>query len=112
METKSKRLVPYIIVHPGGILKDELEARGISAADFSEQSGIALDELCALLAGKIDYNQKISEKLEKSLGIDASFWMALQKSYNEDLEYHAKKKAEKRYSFIKKLTKPWNKVAF
>jgi len=111
METKSKRIVPFLIVHPGGILKDELEARDIDAAEFAKQIDIDPDKLFALLGGKTDYNQQIAAKLEQGLGIPASFWLSLQKSYDEDLEYHAKKKAKaKRLSLWRKL--PWNKVAF
>jgi len=99
-------------VAPGGILEDELEARGISADKFADSIGLSIGSLKKLFRGKICLDASIAAKIEGQLGLDASFWLALQADYEDDLEYHAKKKTEKRHALLKKLTKPWNKVAF
>lgn len=112
METKSERIRPFKPVHPGGILREELVAREISPTDFSQQIEIGLSDLRAILKEKAAITPVIAEKLESALGLPASMWLAIQADYEDDLEYHAKKKAEKRRSLLRKFHLPWNKVAF
>jgi len=59
-------------VHPGEILRDELEARGI------EPDG----EMQAVLDGGV-LSDELAERLEKALGISAQTWKNLMRQYHE-----------------------------
>ena len=59
-------------MHPGEILRDELEARGI------EPDG----EMQAVLDGGV-LSDKLAERLEKALGISAQTWKNLMRQYYE-----------------------------
>ena len=59
-------------VHPGEILRDELEARGI------EPDG----EMQAVLDGGV-LSDELAERLEKALGISAQTWKNLMKQHYE-----------------------------
>lgn len=112
METKNERIRPFKPVHPGGMLKEELEAREISPAAFAKQIGIGVTDLLGILNEKAAMTQVIADKLETALGLPASMWLGIQADYEDDLEYYAKKKAEKRRVLLRKFHLPWNKVAF
>lgn len=84
METKSERLVPFKAIHAGSILKEELQARGIRQKDFAAQIGMRPSHLSELLNGKRNVTASTAQKLERALGITASFWLSLQKSYELD----------------------------
>lgn len=84
METRNERLTPFIAVHPGNILKEELKARGIIQKDFAGRIGMQPSHLSELLRGKRGINAETAQKLEVSLGIPAKQWLALQNSYELD----------------------------
>lgn len=92
METNKKvyyanDLIPAFPVHPGGILKEELEARGIKKKDFAAQIGIQATHLSAIIHGKRDITPAVAAKLERGLpGISAGLWLSLQQEYNLDVE--------------------------
>ena len=93
METNDKvytvvnDLTPAFPVHPGGILKEELEARGIKKKDFAAQIGIQATHLSAIIHGKRDITPAVAAKLERGLpGISAGLWLGLQQDYNLDVE--------------------------
>ena len=71
-------LRPYMPTHPGEVLKDELQARGISQKKFSSLIGVSYTMLNEILNGK----RPISLLLEAALGIDATIWNNMQSRYN------------------------------
>lgn len=109
METKNENIRPFMAVHPGSILRDELEARGIAFADFAHDLGISAEVMESILDEKKDIDSSIASAIERELGISASFWMALQNEYYQDCAYLDKKKKSKSHAVFGKL--PWNKVA-
>lgn len=109
MAIKNNNIRPFKAVHPGAILKDELEARGMDAASFSDKSGIDKDELLHFLGEESSLTQQLASKLESALLIPASFWLSLQKAYEKDCELQTSQKNSKGRSFMGKL--PWNRVA-
>lgn len=109
MAIKNKNIRPFKAVHPGSILKDELEARGMDATSFSEKSGIDKDELLHFLGEESSLTQQMASKLEAVLLIPASFWMSLQKAYEQDCKIKEARNFSRGHSLIGKL--PWNRVA-
>ena len=91
METNTERMylvndiTPAFPEHPGGILGEELKARGISQKKFAEQIGLQATHLSALIHGTRNFTPAVAAKIESGLdGISADLWMKLQEQYNKD----------------------------
>ena len=52
MATKNENPAPFMAVHPGMMIKPELEERGISQKDFAKMVGIQASHLSEVLNGK------------------------------------------------------------
>ena len=92
METNDRELflvndvTPAVPVHPGGILGEELKARGISQKKFAEQTGLQATHLSALIHGARNFTPSVAAKIASGLeGISAGLWMRLQEQYNKDM---------------------------
>lgn len=96
-------------VHPGSILKEELEARGVSLESFSNRAGISFAVLKDVLDERKCIDAELATHLEQALGISAAFWLSLQNDYEKDSEALKQHKKSKTHSLLSKL--PWNKVA-
>ena len=81
----------YTTIHPGEILRDELDAREIKQKDFATTLGMPASVLNQLIQGKRSITPDIAVLLESTLGIEASHWLRLQAE--RDIEV-AKNKAE------------------
>jgi antitoxin HigA-1 len=77
-----RRLTPAILIHPGEILEDELEARGLKKSAFAMDNRIYPSHLTDILKGRRNISAAVALKLEKALSIDAAFWMRLQAAYD------------------------------
>jgi antitoxin HigA-1 len=75
-----------ILLHPGEVLADELEARDISQKDFAKSIQFLPPHLNDLIKGKRNISAKIAIKLETELGIDADYWLRLQMKYDLAME--------------------------
>ena len=84
MATRSNNPVPVRAIHPGEILREELQERGIKQKDFAQQIGVQPTHLNAFIKGKRNLNEDLAMKLEKHLGIPYEAWMNLQNSYAYD----------------------------
>ncbi len=82
METRE--YIPFKAIHPGNILKDELDSRGISQKEFSQDIGMQKTMLNEIIKGKRAITAEIALILEKSLGIKADSWMRHQAGYELD----------------------------
>lgn len=81
MATKSNRLVPARAIHPGEILREELQERGITQKDFAKQIDVQASHLNDFIKGRRNLNEDLAMKLEKQLGIPFKTWMSLQNGY-------------------------------
>ncbi|RYD78350.1 MAG: addiction module antidote protein, HigA family [Sphingobacteriales bacterium] len=81
----NKNLTPAMAIHPGEHLLDELVARNIKPSDFAKLLGMNKSQLSEIINGKRGINAEFAILLEKTLDIDASFWLNLQKNYELDL---------------------------
>ena len=70
------------VLHPGSVIADELEGRGILKKDFAWKIGLQPSHLSDLLKGKRHVSAKLALKLEKLLGIEADLWLRLQMDYD------------------------------
>lgn len=70
------------VFHPGELLKDELEYRGISQKAFAAEIGIPASVLNDVLNGKRQISTEYAMLIEAALGIEASMWLKMQADFN------------------------------
>ena len=68
--------------HPGEVLKDELEERGISQRKFAESIGMGYSVLNEILNGKRPVTTNSALMFEAALDIPADSLLKLQMKYN------------------------------
>jgi addiction module HigA family antidote len=73
-----KELYADVLLHPGEVLAEELEAREILQKDFAALIGMRPPHFNELLKGNRHVSALLALKLEQQLGIKADFWMRLQ----------------------------------
>lgn len=78
----ANNLEPFEPTHPGGLLKEEIECRGISQKKFSKQTGIPYTTLNEILHCKRAISTEYALLIEAALGIESTFWLGLQTDYN------------------------------
>lgn len=75
-------LKPSEPVHPGLLLKEEIEYRGITQKVLAKQMGVSYTVLNEILNGKRPISVEYALYLEAVLGIDAQLWIQMQADYN------------------------------
>lgn len=78
----ANNLTPAYPTHPGEILKDEIESRGISQRKLAKQMGLAYSVLNEILNARRPLTEKSALLFEAVLGVDAEPLMRLQLKYN------------------------------
>ncbi len=69
-------------VHPGRILKEELEARGLSANKLALDLAVPANRITAIVNGERSISAETALRLARFFGNDAQFWMNLQARYD------------------------------
>ena len=80
---KSVGLPKWIGDHPGAILKEELEARGLSANAFALKLRVPPQRIQEIVDGKRGISPETALLIGKSLGTGARLWSTLQQSYDQ-----------------------------
>lgn len=75
-------------IHPGVILSDELEARGLSANKLAIALNIPPNRISAILRKQRGITADTALRLNKFFGTSAEFWMNLQEQYELDIAKH------------------------
>lgn len=78
----ANNLTPYEPTHPGEMIKDEIEYRGLSQRKLAAQMGISPTLLNEILNGKRAVSTQYALLFEAALGIDADIWLRLQADYD------------------------------
>lgn len=73
------------VVHPLDILKDEIEARGMSQSALAEAMGMRASNLSRLFKQRGEITASMALRLEQALGIPAEHWVGYQVAYYRDL---------------------------
>ena len=84
-------------VHPGAILREELAARGLSAAAFALRLRVPPQRIQEIVAEKRAITPETALRIGTALGTGARLWLAMQQSYDlrkVELELGAKVRAE------------------
>jgi antitoxin HigA-1 len=69
-------------VHPGAVLKEELEARGLSANAFALKLRVPPQRIQDIVAGRRGISPDTALRLEASLGTPARLWLDIQSAYD------------------------------
>jgi len=75
--------------HPGEIVRDALDALGLSVTQSAEGLGISRKQLSAILNGRAGISTEMAFRLEKGIGSTAEAWLRMQMAY--DLAQHRAK---------------------
>ena len=92
----ANNLKPYQPTHPGAVLKEELEFRGISQRGLAKKLDISYSALNEVLNGKRALNTELAMMMEAALGVDAAPLLAMQNEYDMLM-------AERNEPFMEKL---------
>lgn len=71
--------------HPGVVLAEELAELGKTATELAREIHVPANRVSQLIAGKRAMTADTALRLEKWLGVSATFWMNLQKRYEIDV---------------------------
>ena len=93
MTTKTNQYHPDYAVPPGSILKEYLEARGLSRAEFARRCGRSAKLISEIIAGKAPVTPETAREFEKVSGVDADIWLGIEKDYQL---YRARKSEAKK----------------
>ena len=83
MDTTERR--PIYPIHPGTVLADELVELGMTGADLARAIHVPSNRIYQFIAGKRAMTADTAIRLEQWLGVEAAFWLNLQKTYELDV---------------------------
>ena len=69
-------------VHPGEILRDELEELGITPTEFARQIAVPPNRIARIVAGKRSITGDTALRLGHWFGAEPQFWLNLQSQYD------------------------------
>ena len=69
-------------IHPGAILKDELEELGVSATKFARQIEVPPNRVSQIIGGKRAITGDTALRLGHWFGTDPQFWLNLQSQFD------------------------------
>ena len=69
-------------VHPGQLLKEELEARGLSATAFGLRLRVPPQRIQEIVSGRRAITPETALRIGRALGAGPRLWLAMQQSYD------------------------------
>jgi HTH-type transcriptional regulator/antitoxin HigA len=73
---------PVWAVHPGAILEEHLETRGLSQADFARLAGLTPKLVSTIIKGTNPISADTAIRLERVLGLKAHIWTGIQAKWD------------------------------
>jgi len=73
---------PFFAIHPGELIKEEIEVRGISQKKLAEIMGVPYTMLNEILNGKRNVSTEIALMFEAALDINAEMLVNMQASFS------------------------------
>ena len=70
---------------PGDTIQEHIDHIGMSQAELAERLGRSVPKLNELIKGKAPITKETATKLEYVLGVPASFWINLDRTYQDEL---------------------------
>jgi HTH-type transcriptional regulator/antitoxin HigA len=100
MATRNENPVPFMAVHPGMMIKPELEERGISQKAFAQMLGTQPSHLSEVLNGKRALTTELAMKIESSIGLPAKILLSAQAHYELEAAGAEVKKPDSRHETV------------
>lgn len=72
----------YQETHPGTVLKEELEARDLSAAALALRLRVAPQRIQEIVSGKRGISPETALRLARYFGNEPEFWLSMQTTYD------------------------------
>ncbi len=94
----ANNIEPFRPVHPGEVIKDEIESRGISQRKLAKQMGVQYSQLNEVLNGKRALNAEYALLIEAVLDIPTAPLLRMQADYDMQV-------AKSNNTFMDKLKK-------
>ena len=69
-------------VHPGEILKEELDESGVSPTEFARQIDVPPNRIGQIIAGKRSVTADTALRFGHWFGVEAQFWLNLQTQFD------------------------------
>lgn len=89
----ANEIQPTMVFHPGLMLGEEIEYRGLTQRQVAKDMGVSATVLNEIIAGKRNITTTTAFKIESALGINALIFMRMQTDYDY---YTLKKEMRKR----------------
>ncbi len=77
----SKNSIHTTAVHPGAVLRDELEEIGVTQSGLAEHIGVLPKTINEICRGKRGISADMAMKLSQALGATPYFWLNLQNNW-------------------------------
>ncbi len=81
MVTARNEYNPDYAVPPGWVLKEHIEAEGISQAEFARRCGRTPKLISEIISGKAPLEPETALQFERVLGVNASIWLEIESDY-------------------------------
>ncbi len=95
MSKSNYKWKPEYPIPPGLVLREHLEARGYSQAEFARRCGRSPKLISDIIAGKAPLEAKTALQFEKVLGVDAEIWIGIESQHRLFLVQEAEAKKMK-----------------
>ncbi len=104
--TAANQFDPNYVIHPGEILEETLEARGIKKAEFAKRCGLSAKTISQIINGKAPVSPEIAIQFERVLSVSAAIWNNLEALYRlHTTQMTTRKKLERQVSWANKFPK-------
>ena len=77
-----QKWTPNWAVHPGAVLQEHLEARGLSKVEFARLAGLSPEMVSAIISGSSPVTAETANHLERVLGLKAYVWTGMQAEWD------------------------------
>ncbi len=68
--------------HPGRLIRDEIDALGLSVAKAAEGLGVTRQQLYRVINGECAISAEMAVRLERGIGSSAAAWLKMQMNYD------------------------------
>lgn len=107
MATRNEAPV-LMAIHPGSILKEELNERNLSQKAFAGLIDMQPSHLSEIIKGKRAITKSVADKLEEVLGIPSIDWVNLQIKFDYDTQQNEKRQATETVAYT--VFQAYNKI--
>ena len=76
------KIEPFTPTHPGEVIKDEIEYRGVSQRMLAKQIGVSCSQLNEVLNGRRALNTEMAMLIAAALDVDAEPLLVMQTRYD------------------------------